>query len=193
MKRFTLLFALAAALAVNAFSQQIIWNYQTTMPYGPPTYAGVTRGSETLALNTLYVNRVDLLVSPTFQISKATFNTLTTGTSVSMTFCYYGDRTNPPLASGSAQVTQTGPQSISYSAFTPPQTLYIAYVFEGTKAPVLESFFTGQFPAVQAIFNFNSIRWGTSPNYVTGQGCPASLGTLAAIVPTLNLPMIASE
>jgi hypothetical protein len=163
-----------------------IWNFYTIGPYGPPD-SQITGG---MTIGTLYVNQINLIGPDFIWIGNATFNSLVKSKNTSMLGCLYNDLVSAPVWESLVAIDSKGPTSLSAPdvLFSGPQVFYFAFAETGGSTAAIESFQTGMYPQIAAIYNYNTVRWGTSANYVDGQGCPASLGPLTAANPATNVP-----
>lgn len=176
-------------LTASVFAQPAIWNNYNPGPWGPPLPNGTLAS---MVPGTLYVNEIDLLPGTSITLGQATTNVISPGTSLSMIGCFYTTtglvwEASIPLATLSIK---DGPVSLQGSNSTYTGTFWFAFAQTGigTKAASTAGFATGAFPMMMDIINFNVVRWGTSANYVDGEGCPASLGPLTKVPDTVNMP-----
>lgn len=176
------LFALALLFAATlTFAQQGgLWNFATTGPYGPP------QPSHTLTLNTLFVNRIDLLPGTSAVIGGANFYAYTTGRDAMLTACIYPDLISGPVWQDSVTFPTVGPMMLSAPQVTMTGTFYWAYVETGSTVTGIAGFFTSSAPAMEMIYNFDTVRYGTSANYA-GNGCPSFLGELSPAPSSVNV------
>ena len=169
---FVLLFASTLTFAQRSVSNFPEW------PYGPPTNSIMS----SIPAKTLFVNRIPLAYADQLTLGRVTFDLLVKSATTNLLLCLYADLVSGPVWQMTVPLTTKGPQSAVGSdvVFTGPQPFYFAYAETGGNSVAIESFATGQYPEVAATLNVdpNNIFWGQSPNYVDGQGCPASLGVI---------------
>lgn len=179
MKRHLATLAVLLVSTLTFAQQGGIYNF--TVPYGPPAQAN------TIILNQLFVNQINLLTGTSVSISGVNFYAYSAGQNAVMTGCVYADLFSPPVWQDSVKILAPGPLMLNAPPVVMTGNFYWAFVETGTRIALVQGFATSGFAAMENLYNLDTIRWGTSASYV-GSGCPSSLYPLSPAPASINMP-----